>query len=84
MLIRILAVPNSRASEVIGWEEHPGAGRVLRVKVAAPPVDGKANAALREILASHFKIPKTHVEIGKGASGRIKTLIIPDGTVIEP
>ena len=54
MQIRVLAVPNAKASEVVGWEEDPRAGRVLRVKIAAAPVDGKANAALRDFLAGHF------------------------------
>ena len=79
MKVRVLAVPNARASEVVGWEEDPRAGRVLRVKVAAPPVEGKANAALRECLAAHLGIPKSQVVLEKGDSSRIKTFIVPDG-----
>ena len=78
MRIRVLAVPNARTSEVLGWEEDPRAGRVLRVKVAAPPVEGKANAALRECLAAHLKIPRSQVSLEKGDSSRIKTFTVPD------
>jgi uncharacterized protein (TIGR00251 family) len=84
MQIRVLAVPNSKTSEVIGWEEDPRAGWVLRVKIAAPPVDGKANAALRDFLAKHYALPKSQVSLEKGDSSRIKTFTLPDGTRIDP
>jgi uncharacterized protein (TIGR00251 family) len=79
MQIRVLAVPNSKTSEVVGWEDDPRAGRVLRVKIAAPPVDGKANVALREFLAKHFAVPKSQVTLEKGDASRIKTFNFPDG-----
>jgi uncharacterized protein YggU (UPF0235/DUF167 family) len=78
--IRVLAVPNARAGEVMGWEDDPRAGRVLRVKVAAPPVEGKANAALREVLASHFGLAKSQVVLAKGGTSRVKVFTLPDGT----
>ena len=79
MQIRVLAVPNSKTSEVVGWEDDPRAGKVLRVKIAAPPVDGKANAALRDFLAKHFGVPKSQVTLEKGDASRIKTFVVPDG-----
>jgi uncharacterized protein (TIGR00251 family) len=81
MLIRVLVVPNSKTSEVVGWEDDPRAGKVLRVKISAPPVDGKANAALREFLAKHFGVPKSRVTLEKGEGSRIKTFDLPDGAV---
>lgn len=84
MQLRVLAVPNAKSSEVIGWEDDPRAGRVLRVKVAAPPVEGKANAALREVLAAHFGIPKSKVVLEKGDGSRIKAFHLPDGIVPPP
>lgn len=79
MRVRVLALPNASRSEVLGWEEDPRAGRVLRVKIAAPPVDGKANAALRETLARHFGLPKSQVRLEKGGTARIKTFQLPEG-----
>lgn len=79
MQIRVLAVPNSKKSEVVGWEEDPRAGRVLRVKIAAAPVEGKANAALREFLAKHLGVAKSQVTLEKGDSSRIKIFEVPDG-----
>jgi uncharacterized protein YggU (UPF0235/DUF167 family) len=80
MDLHVLAVPNARAGEVIGWENDPRAGRVLRVKVAAPPAEGKANAALREVLAKHFGLAKSQVVLAKGGTSRIKVFSVPDGT----
>jgi len=84
MKIRVLAVPNSKTSEVIGWEDDTRSGRVLRVKIAAAPVDGKANAALRECLAKHFILAKSQVLLEKGDTSRIKTFTLPEGTSLDP
>ncbi len=82
MLIRVRAVPNARRSEVIGWEDDPRVGRVLRVKVAAPPVEGKANEALRSFLAAELKLAKTKVLLEKGDSSRHKTFSVPDDCML--
>jgi uncharacterized protein YggU (UPF0235/DUF167 family) len=79
MRVHVLAVPNSRATEIVGWEDDPRAGRVLRVRVVAPPVDGKANVMLREALAAHLGVAKSRVRLEKGGSGRIKTFEISGG-----
>ena len=78
--VRVLAVPNSRHSEVVGWEDDPRAGRVLRVKIAAPPAEGKANAALRDFLAGELGLPKSKVQLEKGGTSRLKTFVLPEGT----
>jgi uncharacterized protein (TIGR00251 family) len=57
---------------------RPGLGPVvgdrLRVAVAAPPVDGKANAAVIELLAKTLGVPRGAVEIVRGETGRKKTV----------
>jgi len=80
MKLHIRATPNARTNAIVGWEDDPQTGRVLRVRVAAPPTEGKANAALREFLAVTLDLPKAVVTLDKGGSSRIKTFIIPDGT----
>jgi uncharacterized protein (TIGR00251 family) len=50
------------------------------VRVAAPPVEGKANAELREFLAKSFGLPKSKVVLEKGDCSRFKSFQIPDGT----
>lgn len=80
MLLRIRTTPNSKKSEIIGWQEDPVVGKVLAVRIAAPPVEGKANAALREFLAKELGLPKSAVQLTKGDTSRIKCFEIPEGT----
>jgi uncharacterized protein len=48
----------------------------LRLKVAAPPVDGKANAEAERFLAELLGIPRSHVTVVRGASSRDKVILI--------
>jgi uncharacterized protein (TIGR00251 family) len=80
MNLRVRATPNARQSEIIGWEDDPQAGQILRVRIAAPPVDGEANKALRDFLAKSLGLSKSQVTLEKGNSSRFKTFRIPDGT----
>ncbi|MBP5532100.1 MAG: YggU family protein [Lentisphaeria bacterium] len=66
---------------VIALHIQPGAkrsatcgmfGNSVKIAVQAPPVDGKANSALREFLAEQLKIPTSKVTLVSGASGRDK------------
>jgi len=82
MKLRVRAVPNASRNEVLGWETDPQAGPVLKVRITAPPVDGKANAALRDFLAGVLKVPKSKVVLEKGGTSRFKTFEVPDGTVV--
>ena len=49
---------------------------VARVK--APPVDGKANAAVIALLAAHFGLRKAQVHIKSGAAGRMKLVVLEE------
>lgn len=80
MKLRVRAMPNARKSEVMGWEDDAQVGRVLRVRVAAPPTEGKANAELRDFLAQTLGLPKSKVVLEKGGTSRFKAFEIPDGT----
>jgi len=80
MKLRVRATPNARQSGIIGWEDDPQAGRILRVRIAAPPVDGKANVAIRVFLAKSLGLSKCAVVLEKGGTSRFKTFEIPDGT----
>jgi hypothetical protein len=63
--------PGAKRSAVCGMF-----GNAVKVAVQAPPVDGKANSALREFLAEQLKIPTGKVTIVSGASGRDKRIRI--------
>ena len=49
-----------------------------QASVKAPPVDGKANAALVALIAAHFGVRKAQVSIRSGAGGRLKLVRIED------
>jgi uncharacterized protein (TIGR00251 family) len=59
----------------------PAVGDRLRVSVTAPPVDGKANAAVIETVADAFQVRKADVAIVRGETGRRKTLRISHVTL---
>ena len=70
-LLAIKAVPNATRSEVVGW-----LGEALKVKLKAPPVDGKANAELCRFLAEHLGLPRSAVTLATGTSARQKRVQI--------
>lgn len=47
-------------------------GERLKIRIAAPPVEGKANERLLAFLAAAFGVPKSHVSLLQGASSRHK------------
>lgn len=63
--------PGAKTSAVDG--EHGGA---LKVRLAAPPVDGKANAELVRFLADAFGVPLRSVTLLRGAASRSKRVRI--------
>lgn len=65
--------PRSRRTEIAG--ERAGA---LLVRVTAPPVDGKANDAVRRLIAKRLDVPISRVSVVRGESSRDK-LIEVDG-----
>lgn len=66
-LLRVRVVPRGGRDAVIGWE-----GDSLRVRVSAPPAEGRANAAVVGLLARHFDVPRSEIEIVRGATSREK------------
>lgn len=71
MTVDIRVIPRARRNEVGGER----AGRLV-VRTAAAPVDGKANVAVCELVASHFGVPTRSVEVVSGLRSRDKTVAI--------
>lgn len=67
--INVKIVPKSSRNEIIGEEESS-----YRIKVTAPPVDGKANRALISLLSKKLNTPKKDIEIIRGEKSRNKTV----------
>ena len=70
--------PRASRTKIVG--EHDGR---LKLQLAAPPVDGKANQALIKFLAKKLGVAKTDIAIVQGESSRKKTLeiqgVTPEG-----
>ena len=56
--------------------EGPYGESAVRLKVAAPPVDGKANAEVERFLASLLGIPRSDVAVIRGSSSRDKVVLV--------
>ena len=74
VIIDVHVVPNSKTTAIDGL--HDGA---LRVRLHAPPVDGKANQALVTWLADALGLARADVEIARGESSRRKQLRVRAG-----
>jgi len=59
--------PGASRDEIVGWQ-----GAALRVRVSAPPRDGRANAAVARLLATALGVAPSTVELVRGAGGRDK------------
>ena len=66
----IKVIPNAKKNKLV---EEPGR---LKVYLTAPAVEGKANAALIEFLAEHFKVKKNRISIIRGNKTRDKVVEI--------
>ena len=55
-------------------------GDALKIRIKAPPVEGKANAALITFLSKQWKIPRANLTILSGETGRNKRLRISNPT----
>ena len=67
--LHLFIQPKSSKNEVVG--SHNG---LLKIKITAPPVDGKANECLVEFLSDILDIPKRDISIVRGETGRNKTV----------
>ncbi len=71
--------PGAKRDRLAGVIEapDPATGRTgprLKLEIAAPPADGKANAAVLALLAKTFRLPKTSLSLISGATGRHKVV----------
>jgi uncharacterized protein (TIGR00251 family) len=72
LILSIRLQPRASCDEIVG----PHGAESLKVRITAPPVDGKANQHLIKYLAKTFGVSKGQVTLLKGQSGRDKLLAI--------
>lgn len=78
LILTLYVQPGAPRTEIAG--EHGGA---LKLRLAAPPVEGRANAALVRFLADAFAVPVRNVTLVRGPSSRRKIVRI-DGPRQRP
>jgi len=71
LLLTIRVQPRASRDEIVGPYDD-----ALKVRITAPPVDGKANTHLIKFLAKCFAVPPSHVDLISGETGRNKRLLI--------
>jgi len=78
MKLKFHIQPNAKKNEIVGLH-----GDAIKVKLKAPPVDGKANEELVKFLAEELGIARSSVMIVAGETSRTKLIELPDGTVLR-
>lgn len=74
----VRAVPRASKNEIQGIH-----GDALKVRLQAPPVEGKANLALIRFLSDALNIPRSQLSIASGETGRNKAVLITGITKTE-
>jgi uncharacterized protein len=71
-LLRVRVHPRARRNELVGWQES-----ALRVRVTAPPADGRANDAVIRLLAEALSVPRSSITLVSGGASRDKRFAVP-------
>ncbi len=72
MIIRVRLIPNASKNEIVGKEEG-----IYKIRLTAPPIDGRANEALIQFLANRLDIAPSLISIVKGHASKQKSVEIP-------
>ena len=70
IILQIKISPNSSKNEFIKNNDS------IKLKITVPPVDGKANKAVIDLLSKSFKVPKSYFEILRGETSKEKTILV--------
>jgi uncharacterized protein (TIGR00251 family) len=70
--MRVHVQPGAKQNRVEGWRPDGS----LKVRVTAPAERGRANAAVRDLLARHFRVAPTSIVLVRGGSSRDKLVDI--------
>jgi uncharacterized protein (TIGR00251 family) len=71
VILELHVQPGAARSEFAGMH-----GERIKIRLAAPALEGKANAALIEFLAGHYGVPRRNVRIAAGLKSRRKRVVI--------
>lgn len=72
ILIHFYVQPSASSTQIVGLHGDPAR---LKIRLAAPPVEGKANEELLRFLKKTFKLPLSNFRIVRGESSRSKDVL---------
>lgn len=75
-LLKCKITPKAKKSEILGWMEDGNGVNRLRIKLSAPPMDGKANLELLKFLSKKLGLSKGALKLVSGEKSRLKTVRI--------
>lgn len=78
VIINVYVQPGAKRTEIVGIH-----GDALKIRLASPPIDGRANELLLKYIALLFHVALRQVELKRGDKSRHKTIAI-QGSNIEP
>ena len=70
MIVKVRVTPRARVQKIVANGDN------LRVYTNVAPADGKANAAVIEMLAKHYGVPKSSIRIVRGETSHDKVIEI--------
>ena len=85
MRLKLRVTPNAGRDVIEGFERLSDGTEVLRLRVAAVPDRGKANAAVVALLAKALHVPRSAITLVSGETARLKTVEIagdPDLSIL--
>ncbi|OYT43467.1 MAG: hypothetical protein B6U88_00930 [Candidatus Aenigmarchaeota archaeon ex4484_56] len=68
--IIVNVIPNAKENKILKENEH------YKVYISVPPIEGKANKKLIEMISKYFNIKKNNIKIIKGKKSRNKIIIL--------
>lgn len=80
--LAVRAQPGAKKTAITGIYGE-GAAAQLKIAVHAPPLEGRANAALIEFLSATFSLPKNAIALATGESSRSKVFALSGITLAE-
>lgn len=71
MILDVYIQPGAKCTEVVGFH-----GDSLKIRLASPPIDGRANEALLKYIGKLFDVPTRQVELKRGGKSRHKIIAV--------
>jgi uncharacterized protein (TIGR00251 family) len=80
--LAVRAQPGAKKTAIVGVYGE-GDTAQLKIQIHAPPIEGRANAALIEFLADLFRLPRKSVELASGELSRSKVFLVHGASAAE-